>query len=174
MARKKLDEMNNGEKFRAYRKRKIIAKTGKWASIISPFIIVFAVKSGEYIQILGEDQKYKLTIGCILAVILAAIAVLAEFKKVEKLKPFLSVLRWGLAFAIIHFLRVALQDLELIVGTEFAGQVVAKGFDYYDLYAATEEGEYKKLARGDGTLLKKSKEKKEEKPVETDEFSGLI
>jgi len=175
MARKKLDEMNNGELYRAYKKRKILAKTGKWASIITPFIVVFAIKSKEYIQILGEDEKYKLTVGCILAVILAGIAIIAEFKKVEKLKPFLSVIRWGLAFAIVHFLRVALQDLELIIGTEFAGQVVAKGFDYYDLYAASEEAEYKKLARGEGTLIKKSKVKeKEEKPIVNDDVRGLI
>lgn len=172
MARKKLEDMNNGELYKHYKKQSHIAKAGKWASIVSPFAIVFGVKAGEYIEILGE-QSYKLTIGCVLAIIVAVIAIFKEFKKDDKTKKFAGVVGWGLAFALVYFLSVALKDLALIIGTEFAGQFVATGFEYWGSYSANEANEYKSEARHDGSLHRKSEPKEvEEKPV--NKVSGLI
>lgn len=154
--------MNNGELYRHYRNQSYIAKGSKWASIIAPFAIVFGCKYNEYIKILGEGEQYKLTIGCILAIIVACIAILREFKKSEETKPFAGIVGWGLAFALCYFFSVAMKDLTLIIGTEFAGQVAAKGFDYWGLYASGEAKEYKIIAREDHTL----KESKVSKTVE--------
>lgn len=151
MARKKLEEMTNGELYKHYRNQSYIAKGGKWASIITPFAVIFGVKAHEYIEILG-DQAYKLTIGGVLAVIVAVICVYKEFKHDEKKKPFASILGWGIALAIIYFLEVVMRDLLLIVGAEFEGQVVAKGFDIWGIYTSEEAKEYKTIAREDKTL----------------------
>ncbi len=155
--------MNNGELYRHYRNQSFIAKGSKWASIIAPFGIVFGCKYNEYIKILGEGERYKLTIGCILAIIVAAIAVLREFKKSDETKPFAGVVGWGLAFALCYFFSVAMKDLTLIIGSEFAGQVAAIGFDYWGLYASGEAKEYKGIARKDGTLKESKFEKVQRK-----------
>ena len=147
--RKKVSEMNNGELYKHYRNQRYIATASKWVSIIAPFAIVFGCKYKEYIKILGEGEQYKLTIGCILAIIVAGIAILREFKKSEETKPFAGVVGWGLAFALCYFFSVAMKDLTLIIGTEFAGQVAAKGFDYWGLYASGEAKEYKILTKNE-------------------------
>lgn len=174
MARKKLDEMNNGELYKHYRTQSYIAKGGKWASIIAPFGIIFGVKIGEYVEILG-DQTYKLTIGAILCIFVAVIAIYKEFKQDKKKQPLLGIVGWGVAFAIIYLLEVMTKDLLLIVGAEFAGQCVAKAFELYGTHAENEASEYKELAREQGTLIKKEKkEKKVEEEVAKNDFSGLI
>lgn len=151
MARKKLDEMNNGELYKHYRKTTYVAKGGKWASVIAPFGIVFGLKVKEYVEILG-DQSWRLTIGCVLAIIVAIIAIYKEIKHDESTKHLSSVVGWGLAFGLIWLLEVVTKDLKLIVGAEFAGQVVSKGFEYWELFSIGESKEFKELSRKDGTL----------------------
>ena len=50
-----------------------------------------------------------------------------------------------------------LKDLVLIVGSEFAGQMVAWGIGLYGNYAKEEAIAYKDLARKDGSIAKESK-----------------
>lgn len=159
MARKKLDEMNNGELYKHYRNQSYIAKSTKWLAIIAPFAIVFGIKAHEYIEILG-DQAYKLTIGGVLAVIVAVICVYNEFKHDKKKRPFKSIIGWGVALAIIYFLEVVLRDLLLIVGAEFGGQIIAKSCEFWAIYSEEEAKEYKSMAREDKTLHESKLSKK--------------
>lgn len=152
MARKNVSEMNNGELYKHYRNQRYGAAAGKWGAIIIPFVAVFGAKWNEYVEILGADNKWRLTVGALLAIFVAAIAVYKEIKHDEKTKHLSGVVGWGLAFAIVCMLEVITRDLKLIIGCEFAGQFVSKGFEYWGLYASGEAEEYKKLAREDGTL----------------------
>ena len=159
--------MTNGEKYSYYKRNRNLATAGKWTGIISPFVIIFGAKFNEYFVLVEEGERIKLTIGCILAIVVAAIAVISDFKRNEKTKPLLPAAKWGLAFLIIFLCESIAYDLLLIVGAEFAGQCAAAGLNGYAKNCNKEAEEYKKLARQDNSLgvkpIKKDKVQEEMK-----------
>ena len=157
--KKTFDQLTHGEKYRYYRKRRNLTTIGKWGSIVTPFGVIFGVKFNEYVQILDTAQTVKLSIGCVLALAVAVIAIYKEFKHSEKSKHLAPAIGWGVALAFAWLFEVILQDLVLILASEFAGQCVAAGFDSYSAYANKEMEEEKTLARQDNTLHKKSQKK---------------
>jgi len=162
MAKKAFVDMTNGEKYVHCNKNRNVATAGKWASIITPFLVIFGVKFNEYFVLVEQQEKIKLTIGCIIAIIVAVVAIYQDFKHSEKTKHLAPVVGWGTAFLLSWLLKVILEDLTLILGTEFAGQCVAAGLGKYAEGQDKDAEEYKKLARADRTLGVKVKEKKEQ------------
>lgn len=150
-------ERTNGEKYISYRRRRNASIAGKWGCVIAPFGIVFGAKFNDYVKILDTFETVKLTIGCVLAIVVAAIAVFNEVRTSKETKHLAPAVGWGLALAFIWLFQIIINDLLLIVGSEFAGQCAAAGLKYYGTYAGNEAEEYKKLARQDNTLGKKRK-----------------
>lgn len=152
MAKVPFQQMTNGEKYSTYKKRGILATAGKWTSIIGPVAVLFGVKFNEYFSIVDGQEKIKLTIGSVLALIVAGFAVLQDFKRTESTKHLASVAGWGIALLLSWLLEVVLQDLTLILAFEFGGQCAAAGLNKYAEYCRKEADEYKRLAREDRTL----------------------
>ncbi len=157
--------MNNGEKYKYYKKRRNLSVAGKWTCVVAPFGIVFGVKFNEYIKIMDTSDTVKLSIGCVLALIVAAIAIYKEFKHGEETKKFAPAVGWGVALAFAWLFQIMLQDLVLIIGAEFAGQCAATGLDIYGKKASEEMTAYKALAREDNTLHYKEPKKVKVKVV---------
>lgn len=104
-------------------------KAGKWSAMIVPFIAIFGAKFNEYIEVY-DGQQYKLTIGCIIALIVAAISCYQEVKKTEaKGSPITTAIGWGVAFMLSYLFYEIIRDLTLVLGCEFAGQCVAAGLE---------------------------------------------
>lgn len=163
--KKTFQEMNNGEKFRYYKRRRNASIVGRWACIVSPFGIVFGVKFNEYIKIMDTGDTIKLSIGCILALVVAAIAIYKQFKHSDETKHIAPAIGWGVALAFAWLFEIILHDLVLILASEFAGQCAAVGVDYYCKHATEEMNAYKTLAREDNTLHYKEPKKVKVKVV---------
>lgn len=104
-------------------------KVGKWASMIAPLVAVFGAKFNEYIEVY-EGETYKLTIGCIVAIVVAVIACYKEIKKTEgETSPITTAIGWGVAFMLSYLFHEVITDLTLVLGCEFAGQCVGAGLD---------------------------------------------
>lgn len=118
-----------------YRKNVMAAcKAGQWASLLGPLGVLFGVKWNEYIAIAeGEGGTVKLTVGAVLAIIVAVVVVYRNCKHQEKIEGKVTMLSWviglGVAFALSYLLSVVMKDLALILGVEFAGACASYGFD---------------------------------------------
>lgn len=111
-------------------------KAGTLTSLFTPLVAVFGAKWNEYIQITesdGASGTMKLSVGAVLSLITAAIVIYKYVRHDERQKNQVTMLSWvvglGLAFGICWAFSAILQDLTLILGTEFAGSVAAYGFD---------------------------------------------
>lgn len=126
--KKKLKETNP---YKYYRNCEIGCKTGKWFSILAPFIAIFIAKFNDYFVLITEHEQIKLSIGCILALIVGGIAMWQNLKEEnsEQMKKMSGLLVWGIAFALSYLFQSILQDLTLILGCALIGQLVAKGFE---------------------------------------------
>ena len=102
MARKPLEQMTNGEKYETYKGRKNAAIAAKWGSIITPFAAIFGAKFNEYFVLVESDTRIKLTIGCVLSIVVAVFAILSDFKRSEKKRQFLPVIKWGIALLLVY------------------------------------------------------------------------
>lgn len=162
MAKKQLYEMTNGEKYERYKRNHHLAMAGKWTSVIAPFTIVFGAKFNEYFILVDNNERIKLTIGCVAAIIVAVVAIYREAKKSAN-KNIAPVIGWGVALALIWLCKTVLDDLLLIVGSEFAGQMAGAGLNVYSDFCSKEAEEYKRLARADNTLGVKTPKKEKEK-----------
>lgn len=132
-----------------YAKRRKYCVAGKYASVITPFVAIFFAKINEFLT-LTEGQTIKLTIGCVLAIIVAVIAIGKEVK--EDTKKVSGAVMWGIVLAFVWLFEAILNDLLLIVGCEFAGQCAAAGINAYGMKCQEEKKEYMKLARQEGTI----------------------
>ena len=117
-----------------YRNAYWACQGGEWAAIATPIIAVFGAKWNEYFDFVeNTHESVRLTIGCILALVVSAILMYKKAKhqeKVEKKATMLTyVLGVGMAFALAYFCKVIVNDLVLILGCEFAGAAVAYGLD---------------------------------------------
>ena len=73
-----------------------------------------------------QANGVKMSMGCVLALIVAGIAIKNETQENKKIS---GIVGWALAFALIYLFQSILQDLLLIVGCGFIGQLVGAGFE---------------------------------------------
>ena len=123
MAKKKKRELTSAEKYVKCRNSGYVCLGMKWLSILSPYIVIGAINFDEYFQ---ETSGVKMSLGCILALIVAGISVANETKENKKVS---GLVGWAIAFALIYFFQSILQDLLLIVGCGFVGQLVGAAFE---------------------------------------------
>ena len=121
---KKFNELTSIEKYKRLKRNGTAFKVGKWFSILSPFFIIGAVNFNEYFT---EFNGVKMSLGCVLACIVGGIAIYNETK--EESKKVSGLVGWAIAFALVYLMQSVVQDLVLIVGCGFLGQVVGAGFD---------------------------------------------
>lgn len=124
------DNKTTLELYKSFKRKKFACLLGKWLSVISPFIVIGIVNFNDYFT---EYNGTKMSIGCILACLVGGYAIYCQAKDTDK--KIASVIKWGIAFGLVYFFSSILNDLVLIVGCGFAGQVVGTGFDVgYDVY----------------------------------------
>lgn len=121
--RKKFNELTSVEKYIRLRNQGYTCKAMKWISILSPYLIIGIVNFEDYFV---EADGIKMSLGCVLAAIVAGISIANETKENKKIN---GIVLWAIAFALIFFFQAILQDLLLIVGCGFVGQLVGAGFE---------------------------------------------
>lgn len=133
------DNKTTLELYKSFKHKKFACLIGKWLSVISPFIVIGIVNFNDYFT---EYNGYRLSIGCVLAMLVGGYAIYCQARDVDK--KVASVIKWGIAFGLVYFFSSILQDLVLIVGCGFAGQVVGAGFDIgFDIYKEKTDLVYK-------------------------------
>lgn len=161
MSKIPFQEMTNGEKYKTFKKKQVLATAGKITSVFGPLAVLFGVKFNEYFQLVEGQERVKLTIGCVVAIIVACVAVLQEFKSSESTKHLVPAVGWTIAAVLSWLMEIVLQDLTMILVFEAGGQWASAGLDAYAKHCEKEAEEYKKLARADRTLgVKRPKKKK--------------
>lgn len=118
-----------------YRNAYVACQAGEWGCIVTPIIAIFGAKWNEYFVFTEDNTSgVKLTVGCVLALILAAIFVYKKLKHQEKMEGKVTMLSYavgiGVAFVFVYLFKVVIDDLFLILGCEFAGAVAAYGVDF--------------------------------------------
>jgi chromate transport protein ChrA len=121
--RKKFNELTSVEKYIRLRNQGYTCKAMKWISILSPYLVIGIVNFEDYFV---EADGIKMSLGCVLAAIVAGISIANETKENKKIN---GIVLWAIAFALIFFFQAILQDLLLIVGCGFVGQLVGAGFE---------------------------------------------
>ena len=121
--RKKFDELTPVEKYKKLRNTGYTFKGLKWLSILAPFITIGIINFEDYFQ---EANGIKMSLGCILALVVAGIAVFNETKENKKVN---NIVGWVIAFALVFFFQSILEDLLMIVGFGLLGQLVGSGFE---------------------------------------------
>ena len=122
MAKKK-KEFISAEKYIKFRNIGYTCLAMKWVSILSPYLIIGIVNFEDYFQ---EASGVKMSLGCVLALIVAGISVANETKENKKIS---GLVGWAIAFALVYFFQSILQDLLLIIGCGLIGQLVGAGFE---------------------------------------------
>jgi FtsH-binding integral membrane protein len=123
MAKKKFEDLSPAEKHIRFRNQGYTCLAMKWVSILSPYLIIGIVNFEEYFV---ESNGVKMSIGCVLAMIVAGISIANETKENKKIN---GIVGWAIAFALAIFFQAILQDLVLILGCGLAGQIVGAGFE---------------------------------------------
>jgi chromate transport protein ChrA len=121
--RKKFNELTSIEKYKRLRRQGTTCTTMKWISILSPYLTIGIINFDEYFV---EANGVKMSMGCILAFIVAGVAISNETKENKKVN---GLVGWAIAFALIYLFQSILNDLLLIVGCGFVGQLVGAGFE---------------------------------------------
>ena len=121
--RKKFDDLTPVEKYSRLRKQGYTCVAMKWVSILSPYLTIGIINFEDYFV---QANGVKMSMGCILALIVAGIAIKNETQENKKIS---GIVGWALAFALIYLFQSILQDLLLIVGCGFVGQLVGAGFE---------------------------------------------
>ena len=121
--RKKFNELTPVEKYVRLRNQGYTCMAMKWISILSPYLVIGIVNFEEYFQ---ETNGVKMSLGCILAAIVAGVAIANETKDNKKIN---GLVGWVIAFTLAVLFQSILQDLVLILGCGLVGQLVGKGFE---------------------------------------------
>lgn len=115
-----------------YRNGYFASAAGVWGSLLGPLAVVVGVKWNEYIKV-QNGAEYRMTIGAVLALIVAVVVIYKQVKHQEKVKKQVTMTSWvagvAVAFALSWCFSAVLKDLTLILGTELAGSLSAYGFD---------------------------------------------
>lgn len=121
--RKKFNELTSVEKYKRLRTQGYSLKGAKWLSILTPYIVIGIVNFDEYFT---EVNGVKMSIGCTLAMVVAGITIFNESKENKKIS---GLVGWAVAFALCYLMQSILQDLVLIIGCGFVGQLIGAGFE---------------------------------------------
>lgn len=121
--RKKFDELTSIEKYKRLKRQGNTCVAMKWTAILSPYLTIGIINFDQYFV---EANGVKMSMGCILALIVAGVAISNETKENKKVN---GLVGWAIAFALIYLFQSILQDLLLIVGCGFVGQLVGAGFE---------------------------------------------
>lgn len=116
---------DNSKWHKHYRNQAIGCKVGKYACSVTPILILFITKWEEYFKILDQTSQIKFSIGCILAVIVGAVAVMQDIKKTEdpNKQRILMTAGWWMAWGIVVCFQTVFNDLATILLYEACGQV---------------------------------------------------
>lgn len=120
---KKFVELTPVEKYKRLRTQGYTCLAMKWVSILSPYLIIGIANFEDYFV---KADGVKMSLGCILAMVVAGISIANETKDNKKIS---GLAGWTIAFALIFFFQALLQDLLLIVGCGLIGQLVGAGFE---------------------------------------------
>ena len=138
--KKKKKELTSEQLYSSFKHKRWGCFIGKWISIVSPFIAIGAVNFNEYFT---EYNGIHMSFGCTLALVVMGFAMWSNIKANDdnpNTKRIKNIVKWGIAWGLIYFFSSILQDLVLIVGCGFAGQVVGCGFDVAsEIYKTKEE-----------------------------------
>ena len=173
----KKEPLKQRNPYKYYRNAYYACQDAEWACILTPIIAIFGVKWQEYFDFTESSNGVRLTIGCVLALVMASIFIYKKVKHQEKMEGKVTMLSYvigvGVAFAFSYLFKVVIDDLFLILGCEFAGAVGAYGIDF-----ATSENQRKaklykdsieKLEADESAVkVKQMKEQKREKKKEVD------
>ena len=121
--------------FRFYRNAYLACQTGEWACLIAPVAAVFGAKWEEYFVFTdGSSSGVRLTVGCILALAMAAVFAYRKLRHQEKAAHKTTMLSYavgvGVAFVFAYLFKVVIDDLFLILGCEFCGASAAYCVDF--------------------------------------------
>lgn len=121
----KKDSWDNAKWHKHYRNQAIACKVGKYACSVTPVLILFILKWDEYFKILDQTSQIRFSIGCILAVIVGAVAVMQDIKKTEdkNKQQILNAAGWWFAWGIVVCFQAVFNDLATILLYEACGQV---------------------------------------------------
>lgn len=123
MAKKKFSELSPAQKYTKLRNKGYTFLALKWVSILSPYVVIGIVNFEDYFV---EADGVKMSLGCILAAIVAGISIANETKENKRIS---GLVGWAIAFALCIFFQALLNDLLLIIGCGFAGQLIGAGFE---------------------------------------------
>lgn len=131
-----------------YRNGFYACKLGKRASIITPFVTIFALNFDKYFLVDdGNGSQIKLTLGSIMALFIGGIAFWNETRKkgdgTHQSSPLTGVIGWAIAFGLAFFFQSILNDIVMILGAALVGQLAGLGFEF----GAQNRYEYMKIAK---------------------------
>lgn len=132
--REKKAPLKERDPYKYYRNAYYACQGAEWASLAAPVIAVFGVKWNEYFVFVEGGSGVRLTVGCILALVMASFFAYRKIRHQEKAEGKVTMLSYcvglGLAFVFAYLFKVVIDDLALIIGCEFAGAVGAYGIDF--------------------------------------------
>lgn len=121
---KKTKNWDNKQYYKHFRNQYYTCKVFKYLSTLTPIAILFALKWNTYFELIEKNSSIKFSIGAILCVIVAIIAVFQDIKETEseEIKLVLKAFKWWSAFAIVYCFSRVFQDLQTILLYEAIGQ----------------------------------------------------
>lgn len=115
--------------YRHYRKQYYLLMAGKWACIAVPLVVILGVRWNVYFPPQDYTAMVKASTGVSLLGVVGGVAAYNEARrknpKTGESSPWAGPIGWGLVALIIYLLGTILNDLAMICGAEFAGQVGA-------------------------------------------------
>lgn len=137
MAKVKKEPLKERDPYRYYRNVHYALYSVEWVSIFTPLAILFGIKWNDYFNFVEETEgSVKLTIGCILAIVLAIVFAVKKARVEEKSKKTYSMLHYvgfvAVFWAFAFLFKVIIDDLFLITSVELAGAVTAYGVSIAD------------------------------------------
>lgn len=123
-AKKDKKQLTTVQKYVKARNLKYTFLGAKWMSIITPYIVIGAVNFEEYFT---EVNGLKMSFGCMLACLVAGIAIFNETKKQEN-KQINGIMGWAIALALAWLFSSILNDLVMILAWGLVGQIIGAGW----------------------------------------------
>lgn len=120
---KKFNELSSVEKYKRLRNSGYALMVSKYIAILSPYIAIGIANFDEYFT---EYNGVKMSLGCVLAMVVFGIAIRNETKENKKIN---GIVGWAIAFALVWLMQSIVNDLLLIVGCGLVGQLVGAGFE---------------------------------------------
>ena len=128
------EPLKKRDPYRYYRNAYYACQAGEWGCIAAPVIAVFGAKWNEYFVFAEGSSGVSVTIGCVLALVLAAVFCYRKIRHQEKAAGKVTMLSYavgvGVAFVFAYLFKVIIDDLALILGCEFVGAVGAYAVDF--------------------------------------------